>query len=148
MKPRTIWLLGLLCGGMAMLAPGPAAALGILLAPAWLALVLDHRPHRPVARCTILLTLAAGLAPLRLLWFSWLANAGGIPLPGLGQLGTVWSAAAAGWLLAEMLPVLVRAVLEMNSAAHAARLRFARDQLTDAWSVGAPRGAAGDETVE
>jgi len=139
MRPRTIWLQGLLCGGMAMLAPGVAAALGILLAPAWLGLLLDHRPHRPVARCVILFALAAGSGPLHQLWAGWLTGGAGVPLPGLGQLGTVWSVAAAGWLLAEMLPVLVRAVLEMNSAARAARLRVARDQLTESWSVVDPR---------
>ena len=48
-------------------------------------------------------------------------------------LGTAWSAAAAGWLLAEMTPIAVRAGLEALGIARAARLRTERARLVEAW---------------
>jgi hypothetical protein len=54
-------------------------------------------------------------------------------LGNLHVLGTAWAAAAAGWLLAEMAPVAVRATLEALSISRAARLRALRTQLADEW---------------
>jgi hypothetical protein len=50
-------------------------------------------------------------------------------------LGPAWMGAAVAWLLAELVPVVVRLVLETGSLARAARLRAARDRLTNEWGA-------------
>jgi hypothetical protein len=56
----------------------------------------------------------------------------------LNILGTAWSAAAAGWLLAELSPFAVRAALEALSLSRAAQLRATRDRLAEEWGLGGP----------
>jgi len=46
-----------------------------------------------------------------------------------------WSAAAAGWLLAEITPIAVRAALEGLGIARAARLRAERAKLVETWGL-------------
>ena len=50
-------------------------------------------------------------------------------------VGTAWAAAAAGWLLAELMPVAVRMVLEALSLSRAARLRATRAALAAEWGL-------------
>jgi hypothetical protein len=53
-------------------------------------------------------------------------------------LATAWSAAAGGWLLAEAVPIAVRAALEAMSIARAVRLRSERVRLVEAWGLEPP----------
>jgi hypothetical protein len=50
-----------------------------------------------------------------------------------------WSAAAAGWLLAEIIPIGVRAALEGVSVARASRLNAERAKLVETWGLDAPQ---------
>jgi hypothetical protein len=129
-----IWLQGLLCGAVATLATPTALLLGVLLAPVLLALGLDREPGRPRARAIALCSMAAAVDPLRTLWISGhsLATASAL-LGNLQVVGTAWSAAAGGWLLAEVLPLAVRAALETLSIARASRLQAERARLIEAW---------------
>jgi hypothetical protein len=125
-----IWLQGLLCGAMATVATPTALLLGVLLGPALLAIVLDREPGRPRARSIALWSMAAAVNPLRTLWTAGHSMATATALLGDFQiLGTAWSAAAGGWLLAEAMPITVRAALEALSIARAARLRAERVRL-------------------
>lgn len=129
-----VWLQGLLCGAMAMLAPPTALLMGVLLGPAVLALMLDRQSGRPKARSIALFGMAASVGPLRTLWVGGHTMPAAAALLGnLHVLGTAWAAAAAGWLLAEMAPVAVRATLEALSISRAARLRALRTQLAEEW---------------
>jgi hypothetical protein len=134
-----VWLQGLLCGAMATLATPTAVLLGVLLGPALLAIALDHEPGRPRARSIALCAMAAAIDPLGTLWTTShsMATVGAL-LSDLRVVGTAWSAAAAGWLLAEIMPIAVRAVLEALSIARAARLRSERAKLVEAWGLEAP----------
>ena len=83
--------------------------------------------------------MAASVDPLRLLWVS------GHSMPvatsivaNLHVVGVSWSAAAAGWLLAEIAPIGVRAVLEAVTLARAARLRAVRARLVEEWGFESP----------
>lgn len=60
-----VWLQGLLCGALATLATPTALLLGVLLAPALLAIALDQDPGRPRARSIALFSMAASVGPLR-----------------------------------------------------------------------------------
>jgi len=143
-KPRQhslVWLQGLLCGAMVTLATPTALLLGVLIGPTILALVLDRQPGRPKARGVALFNMAAAVDPLRTLWVSnhSLSNATAL----LGDrhiLGTAWSAAAAGWLLAELAPIAVRVVLDVLSVARVARLRAERTRLMEDWGFGSTDG--------
>jgi hypothetical protein len=145
-----IWLQGLLCGAVATLATPTALLLGVLLAPALLATVLDQEPARPRARSIALCGMAASVGPLRTLWISGHSLATASALLGNVQIvGTAWSAAAGGWLLAEITPLAVRAALEALSIARTSRLEAERARLTEAWGLDAaseapprPDGAA------
>jgi hypothetical protein len=54
-------------------------------------------------------------------------------------VGIAWSAAAAGWLLAEIIPIGVRAALEGVSVARASRLNAERAKLVETWGLDAPQ---------
>jgi hypothetical protein len=51
-------------------------------------------------------------------------------------IGIAWSAAAAGWLVTQIAPLAVRAVLEAGALTQATRLRAARARLAEAWGLG------------
>jgi hypothetical protein len=127
-----VWLQGLLCGALAMLAPPTALLAGVLLGPAVLALLFDRQPGKPRARSIALFGMAASVDPLRTLWVSGHSMQVAVALlSSLHVLGIAWAAAAAGWLLAEVAPVAVRATLEALSISRAARLRASRARLAD-----------------
>jgi hypothetical protein len=143
-KPRQhslVWLQGLLCGAMVTLATPTALLLGVLLGPTILALVLDGQPGRPKARGVALFNMAAAVDPLRTLWVSGHSMSNATALLGdMHVLATAWSAAAAGWLLAELAPIAVRAVLDVLSVARVARLRAERTRLMEDWGFGSTDG--------
>jgi hypothetical protein len=131
-----VWLQGLLCGALAMLAPPTALLMGVLLGPAVLALLFDRQAGKPRARSIALFGMAASVDPLRTLWGSGHSMQVAVALLGsLHVLGTAWAAAAAGWLLAEVAPVAVRATLEALSISRAGRLRASRARLADEWGL-------------
>ena len=135
-----VWLQGLLCGAMATLATPTALLLGVLLGPALLAMLLDREPGRPRARSIALCSMAAAIDPLRTLWTAGHSMATATALLGNVRIvGMAWSAAAAGWLLAEVMPIAVRAALEALSIARAARLRAERARLVETWGLDAPQ---------
>lgn len=136
-----VWLQGLLCGAVVALATPTALLLGVLLGPALLALLLDLEPGKPTGRAVTLCAMAASVEPLKTLWTTGhsMATATGL-LGDLHVIGTAWSAAAAGWLLAQLAPVAVRAALEAISVARAARLRAERAKLVEEWGLETERG--------
>lgn len=131
-----VWLQGLLCGALVMLAPPTALLIGVLLGPAIVAALFDRQPGRPRARSIGLFGMAASVDPLRTLWLGGhnMAVAGAL-LANLHVVAAAWAAAAAGWLLAEGAPVAVRAVLETLSVSRAARLRASRARLAEEWRL-------------
>jgi hypothetical protein len=131
-----VWLQGLLCGAVVTLATPTALLLGVLLGPALLALLCDRQPGRPKARSIALCSMAASIDPLRTLWVAGHSMSAAMALLGNTQIIVVaWSAAATGWLLAEIIPVAVRAALEALSISRAARLRAARAALIEEWGL-------------
>jgi len=134
-----VWLQGLLCGALVTLATPTALLLGVLLAPALVALLFDREPGRPRARSISLCGLAMTIEPLRTLWTTdhSMATATAL-LADLRIVGTAWGAAAAGWLLVEVTPIAVRAALEAMGIARAARLRAERARLVEAWGLEEP----------
>ena len=131
-----IWLQGLLCGSIVTLATPSALLLGIMLAPAGLAYRWDREPGQPMARVVLVCALAGAVIPMRTLW----GGGHGMPLA-VAMLGDVWTwlpawaASGGGWLLAELAPIGVRAVLELAVLARATRLRAQRAKLENEWGI-------------
>jgi hypothetical protein len=133
-----MWMQGLACGGLVALLPPTALLLGVLLGPALVALFLDGQPGKPIARSVLLCALAACVKPVRMLWAAGHGMAASIALATDADIvGTAWAAAAAGWLLAELAPVVVRVVLEAVSLSQARRLRAARATMAEEWGIDA-----------
>ena len=129
-----VWVQGLACGGMAALAPMTMAQVGLLLAPALLALMMDKRPGKPVARVMLLFALAASVEPIRV---AWATGTGPTldrvldPTPAMGA----WLAAALGWLLAQVVPLFVGAVVDAAHRSRSEQLRATRVDLVRTWGL-------------
>lgn len=126
---------------MAALAPAMAVLLAMLLLPAGLAVLYDRGGGRPVARAVVLFTAAAAVQPAAALWRAGDSlQACSVLLGDVRVIGMVWSAAAVGWLLAELIPLAARAVLETTSRARSLRLRSERNGLVQDWGVDGDAG--------
>ena len=131
-----VWLQGLLCGALATLATPTAVLLGVLLGPALLAMLLDREPGKPMGRSVALCAMAASVDPLKTLWLAGHSMATATALLSNMQVtGTAWSAAAGGWLMAQIMPTAVRTALEALSIARSVRLRAERAKLVEAWGL-------------
>ncbi|MSP02694.1 MAG: hypothetical protein EXR07_16840 [Acetobacteraceae bacterium] len=132
----TVWLSGLACGVLAAIAPGTALVAGCLLAPGIVALKLDREPGRPVARTVLTCGLAGCVQPIITLWNAGqsLDTAFAI-VADPGATGVAWSAAAAGWLMTQLIPLGVRAALEATALTRATRLRASRARIAEAWGL-------------
>ena len=132
-----IWLQGLACGACFAVAPTACLLLTVLLAPAIVALLFDRTQGRAIGRAVLLCAAAACVEPLVVFWRMGGQDAAmGFALLGEpATFGLAWAAGAAGWLLAHILPVGVRGVLEAASLSHAARLRAERERLVRAWGL-------------
>jgi hypothetical protein len=137
-RPRAsyTWLQGLACGALLAFAPAFALLLGVLLAPAMTAMLLDQRPGRPVARAVFLADIAFTLAPA---WHLFLgAQTLGSALDILADptvTGLAWLAGACGWALCEVLPVLLRALSDLSTAARVSALQAEAKALRETWDL-------------
>ncbi len=131
-----VWLSGLACGVLAAVAPGIATVAAGLLLPGAVALKLDREPGRPVARTVLTCGLAGCVQPVIALWNSGQSFDTAIAIvTDPGVLGVAWGAAAAGWLMTQLSPLLVRAALEAAALARASRLRAMRGRIAEAWGL-------------
>jgi len=129
-----VWAQGLLCGALVTLATPTALLLGVLLGPAMIAVLLDREPGRPTGRSVALFSMAASVEPLKTLWTTGHSMQSAVnQVCSLDLVATAWSAAAAGWLLAQILPIAMRTVLEGLGMARSARLRAERGKLVADW---------------
>ena len=131
-----IWVLGLVCGLGAALAPGLLALVGLLLAPGLLAFVTDPTPGRASARPVLLLGAAAAIGPLLALNASGGGVAAALAIGGEPRsLALAWSAQGAGWLAVEAAPWLIRLVLDSTARAQALALRRTRRTIEAEWGI-------------
>lgn len=129
-----VWVQGLACGGMAALAPLAMAQVAALLAPALAALMMDKRPGRPVARVMLLFALAASVQPIRVAWATGAEPTLDRVLDPTAAIGA-WLAAAAGWLLAQIVPLFVGAVVDAAHRRRSEQLQGQRVELVRTWGL-------------
>ena len=128
------WLQGLLCGALATLATPTALLVGVLFLPAIVAGLLDRQPGKPVARSVALFGLCGMICPVRSLWAAGHTIEAAATLAGdIDNLMWAWGGAVAGWLLVELAPVAVRAILEASTLTKTARLISKRAEYEQTW---------------
>lgn len=119
---------------MAALVPGMAVLLAMLFLPAGLAMLYDRQGGRAVARTVVLFSAATSIKPVVALWQAGNSLQACATLLGdVRMVGTAWSAAAAGWIFAELVPVVALTVLETTTRARTLRLRSERSRLAQEW---------------
>jgi len=104
--------------------------------PGIVALRLDREPGRPVARTVLTCGLAGCVHPVITFWNTGQSfDAAMAIVTDPAAIGVAWSAAAAGWLLTQLAPLAVRAVLEATALARSTRLRAARSRIAESWGL-------------
>jgi hypothetical protein len=129
-----LWLQGLLCGLGAAFAT-PTAVLGsVLLAPGLAMLMAERTPGRPMSRTMLLFGAAASVGPVQSLWSGGHTVALALSeVSDIAGVGLAWAAAAVGWLLIELAPVVVRLALEASARAETKRLQAELATLEAEW---------------
>ena len=133
------WIQGLVCGAVVTLATPTALLAGVLLLPSIIVYFVDSTDGRPALRAVLLFGLAASLRPLLALWTG--GHTLEISMSLLSDLAApalAWSAQGAGWLLSQVIPLLVRVTLEAQSRVEVSRMRAERAKLAEAWGLPEP----------
>lgn len=131
-----LWLQGLLCGIGAAFATPTAVLCSLLLAPGLAMLMAERTPGRPMSRTMLLFGAAALVSPVRALWDGGHTVALALSeVSDLAVVGLAWGAAAAGWLLTELTPILARLALEASARAQTKRLRAQLAALEAEWEL-------------
>jgi len=129
-----LWLHGMLCGALAVLALPTAILAAGLLGPAVTVFLMDRTSGRPAGRAVLLFGAAGSVNTLFVLW-----NDGhSVPMAltllfDPSAVGMAWAASAGGWLAAQALPVLVRVGSDALAASRAARLRADLARYEEVW---------------
>jgi hypothetical protein len=111
----------------------------LLLVPALVAALFETSVGRLSARPVLLWGVAASARPMVALWTDGHTTAHALALAGdIRVIATAWSAQAGGWLVAELLPLLIAAGFKAASATQAARLRAARARYEAEWEISPP----------
>ncbi len=133
---RAVWLQGLACGAAVTMATPSAVLAGLLLAPGIGAMLLEREPGRPVAKVTLLCGAALAAGPVLALWESGQGVGGAVNAAAdLPVLAGCWAAQGAGWLVAQVAPVLVRLALEAHAKAQTALLQAERARHEAEWGI-------------
>jgi hypothetical protein len=141
-----LWLQGLVCGALVTLATPTALLAGVLLLPTILVYLTEAGEGRATLRAVLLFGLAASLRPMLALWTG--GHTMDISLSLLTDFATpvvAWSAQGAGWLLSQLIPLVVRVTLEAQMRLEVARLRAERAKLAEEWGL---PPAAGDVSAQ
>ncbi len=138
-----MWVQGLVCGALVTLATPTALLGGVLLLPTIVVYFLDRTEGRPTLRAVLLFGLATAVRPLLTLWTGGHSMELSVTL--LSDLATpvlAWSAQGGGWLLAQVVPLLLRVTLDAQARLEITRLRAERARLAEEWGLPAAEPAA------
>lgn len=130
------WLPGLACGIVLTVATPAALLVAVLCLPSLLAHILDREPGRPMARNVLLFGVVLAIPALVALWHAgrgWDASLALITQ--FDRLAAAWAMQAAGWLLGETAPLVVRLCLDGAARAQMSRLRARRARYEAEWGL-------------
>jgi hypothetical protein len=129
-----LWLQGMVCGAILTFATPAALLGGTLLAPALIAALADREPGRPVFRAVALFGGAVSLSPLWHLCLSGDSMTTALEiLSDPTMLATAWLAAAFGWALCEVLPVLMENGSRLTEAARVSSWKAELKRIEEEW---------------
>jgi hypothetical protein len=120
---------------LAAAAPAVALSAAVWLLPGIFVWIAERTPGRPLARCLLLAGLAGALPALVRLWSqpADLAGAASDAIT-LRACALPWAAQAAGWLCAQLIPVLTGAAERAATRSRLRALESARRRLMTEWS--------------
>ena len=131
-----VLLLALAGGGLIALSPDIALPMLLLLLPGLFALVLDRSPGCGVARAILLFQAAACVHPVMGAWYRCAGIDGCMGyLAEFPTLLPVWLAAAAAWVLTEVLPMGLKLLDDYRLRRRAAFLLARRQALVEEWGL-------------
>jgi hypothetical protein len=141
-KPgRMLWLQGLACGALVTMATPTALLAFVLLAPTLLVWFLDTAPGKPTLRPVAMLGLGTSAYPMLELWRLGHTMSAAIDLAlDPSVLVLAWAAQSGGWLLVELLPLVISVGMQIAATARAARLQALRRRYEEEWDF-PPRDA-------
>lgn len=135
-RGSALWLQGLACGAVLVVAPAALLLAAVLLLPAAITLALDRTPGRRLSRAVLLAGAAFTLEPVWRLWVAGGEVAAALDLIGdPAVLLPAWLAGALAWALCELLPVALRAWWDWRAAAEVAALKAERERIRQAWDL-------------
>lgn len=134
---RARWLPVLLAAIGIVLAPPSALLAILLLLPTAMAWTADSSPGRATTRAVMLFGLAASCGPFDMLWRSGHRLDAAITLiTDLRVVSIAWAAQAGGWLLTQLLPLIVGAWFESEIRLGVIRLETRKNSLLEEWGSG------------
>jgi hypothetical protein len=135
------WMQGLGIVIVVIAVPPSAALAALLLLPVGMTWIADQAPARPAARAVLLFGLAASCHPFDLLWRSGdRMDVTFTLVTDLRVISIAWAAQAGGWLLSQILPLLLGAWHESQTRLRLAHLERRKKLLSEEW--GPDPGAA------
>lgn len=146
-KPRKgggllVWLQGILCGLGIAAVPGAGVLAFGLLVPGLLVLLFDRSPGRALGRAVLIWNLAGAVGTVVAGWHDDVRDAMQ-RLSSPTGLFLAWGIAAAGWLVAQLVPVIVELALRSRDMAQARVLRAERREYEEEWSLDPARSGPG-----
>jgi hypothetical protein len=128
------WLQGLACGVLLIVATPTALLCTALLLPTVMAMLSEHQPGRPVSRVVMLFGLAGSCTPFSALWRAGHTMPDALALVSdIRVLAIAWSAQGVGWLLSQLVPLLLGLLGEQKTRIEIARLQKRREALWEEW---------------
>jgi hypothetical protein len=131
-----VLMLALAGGGLIALSPDIALPMAVLLLPGLLALLLDRTPGCSVARAILLFQAAASVHPVMDAWYRCTGIDGCMSY--LAEWPTVlrvWLAAAAAWVITQLLPLGLKVLDDYRLRYRRAVLAARRDALAEEWGL-------------
>jgi hypothetical protein len=131
-----VWLLALAGGGLVALSPDIALPMAILLLPGLVALILDRSPGCGVARAILLFQGTACVHPVMGAWYRCSGIDGCMSY--LAEWPTVlqvWLAAAAAWVVVQVLPMGLKILDDYQMQYRRSILTARREKLVSEWGL-------------
>jgi hypothetical protein len=131
-----VLLLALGVGGLIALSPDIALPMAVLVLPGLLALIVDRSPGCGVARAVLLFQAAACVHPVVGAWYRCAGIDGCMSyLTEWPTVLRVWLAAAAAWVLAQIVPLGLKLLDDSRMRFRRAVLTARREALVAEWGL-------------
>ena len=130
-------IVGIGCGAVIAITPDIAAAIMVLQLPGFIVFVVDPTPGRGIGRTMLLFQAAASIGPITRIWYQCDGlNACVAMATDRRTVLTVLLAAAFGFVLTIILPMVLKIIDDGRIALRRAKLVAERQKLLEEWDLG------------